>query len=606
MKPKTFFSYKRSCRAQRGMGMAMVMMMLLILLSMLLLGALSDSGGRAASGSMTAGDNAVQMSSTRAAVCDAFNLAQSGLTYTQVWLSSQAAPPANTKAFAPNLWGSTASGTATPRAVINYPDSSHTFSVTIYPDVANTNNAQYAVQKGYLIESIGISNGMTQILHEYVQEGSFSQYALFIDNGTGGYWGSDTRNFDGPVHINGGPLQGINWRDNTLPVFTSSYPDAYTVSMGSVPWQHNGSGNAAPQTLADWATVSAGGATSVKWGVPNIPMPTVNYIQEYAALGLSIPNVCSSPPASSYVPSSNGITVNSSGGIYIHGDIAQIVLSTTGPNNTSQVMAVYQNDDHGNPMKSIVTIDPVSNTTSIQSGPQNSLTGQYTMNSQTTTAGTTNGVVYCDGNVGGQAATLTGGLSGVVADNLLDGSGNVSHYNSLDIVTDPAKNLNIDGNITYNTPRQISKQLNNQPTYRASDGTLTNTAANNTPVYIKESLDTGGFMTRAGRMGIVSHTVEVLDKSYDPLGLLSANALNVIEVDAAVLATGTYELYNNGTRAQHNFLNMGGYIIGHGANVSSISRVYDDRLTNTPPPYYPTTGTTYKVLSWQRVGQTLE
>jgi hypothetical protein len=588
------------------MGMAMVMMMMLVLLSMLLLGSLSNSGGRAASGSMTAGDNAIQLASTRAAVCDAFNLAQSGLTYTQVWLSSQAGPPANTKAFAPSLWGAVSSGTTPPRAVVSYPDSTHFFSVTIYPDVANTSNAQYAVQKGYLIESIGSSNGVTQVLHEYVQEGSFSQYALFIDNGNGGYWGSDTRNFDGPVHINGGPLQGINWRDSTLPVFTSSYPDAYTVSMASVPWMHNGSGSAAPQTLADWATVSAGGSSSVKWGVPAIPMPTVNYIQQYAALGLSIPDVCNSPPASSNIPSSNGVTVTSNGGIYVHGDVSQMVLSAAGTNNVNQVITVYQNDSSGNPIRSIVTLDPQSNVTHLQSGPETGSTGNYTINSQTDAVGTTNGVVYCDGNIGGQTGTLAGGLSGVVADNVVDGSGNITHYNGINIVTDPAKNLNIDGSITYNTPRQISTQLNGQSTYRASNGTLTNVATGNTPVYVKESLDTGGFKTHAGRMGIVSHTIEVLDKTYDPLGLLAPSSLNVIEVDAAVLATGTYELYNNGTRAQHNFLNMGSYIIGNGANVSSISRVYDDRLTNMPPPYYPTTGTTYKVLSWQRVGQTLE
>ena len=588
------------------MGMAIVMMLLLILLSMLLLGALSNSGGRAASGSMTAGDNAVQLSSARASACDAFNLAQSGLTYTQVWLGEQSAPPANTQAFAPTLWGAVASGTTPPRAAVNYPDSTHTFSVTIYPDVANTNNAQYAVQKGYLIESIGVSNGVTQILHEYVQEGSFSQYSFFLDLSTGGYWASDVKNFDGPVHINGGVNTGINWRDNTLPIFTSSYPDAFTVSESVLPWQHNGSGNAAPQSLADWATVSAGGSSSVKWGVPSIPMPTVNYIQEYAALGLSIPNVCTSPPPSSSVPSSNGVTVTANGGIYIHGDVQQMVLSATGTNNTNQVITVYQNDNNGNPIKSIITLDAGNNVTSVQSGKEIGLTGNYNLNSLTSSVGTTNGVVYCDGNVGGQTGTLTGGLSGVVADNLLDGSGNVTHYNGLNIVTDPGKNLNIDGSVTYNTQRQISTQLNGLPTYRASNGTLTNTAAGNTPVYVRESADTGNFKTHAGRMGIVSNTVEVLDKTYDPLGLLSPTALNVIEVDAAVLATGTYELYNNGSRGQHTFLNMGSYIIGHGASVSSISRVYDDRLTNTPPPYYPTTGTTYKVLSWQRVGQTLE
>jgi hypothetical protein len=35
-------------------------------------------------------------------------------------------------------------------------------------------------------------------------------------------------------------------------------------------------------------------------------------------------------------------------------------------------------------------------------------------------------------------------------------------------------------------------------------------------------------------------------------------------------------------------------------------RLYDNRLSNDPPPYFPTTGTRYQVLSWRRMAQRLE
>lgn len=598
----------RGSRMQRGMGMAVTMLLLLALLSMLLLGCLSNSPlMHASSGTMSRSTNSAQMASQRSASNDAFNLAESGLEYTRLWLSVQADPPSNAAAFAPSgLWGATVAGTTPPRATVNFPDADHTFSVTIYPDVKNFSATQYNVQEGYLVESVGKSNGVTEVVHAYLQQGSFSQYSFFLDQSTGGYWSSDVKNFDGPVHINGGVTTGINWRDNTLPIFTSDYPDAFTVSTATLPWEHNGSGapSAIPQTNADWATVSAGGAGSVKWGVPSIPMPTVNYMQEYAALGQPIPNPCTTAPSSG-VPTTTGATVTASGGIYIHGDISQMTLSAAGPSNTNQVITLYQTDSAGTQIKTVLTLDAQANQTT-QQVTKTTSGGVVTNVPVATYTGTTNGMVFCDGNVGGQGAPLTGGLSGVIADNVVNGLGSITHANGLTIATDQSKNVNIDGNLTLNTERQISTQFNGLPTYRAPDGTLSNTAAGNTPVYVKESTDTGNFKKHAGRLGLVSNTVEVLDQTYDAKGKTATGSLDQIEVDAAVLATGTYELYNCFTRPTHNFLNMGSYIIGNGANVTSISRVYDDRMASAPPPFYPTTGTTYKLLSWQRVSQTLQ
>ena len=604
-------------RLQRGMGSVVTMLVMLSLLSIALLGALSSSG-RMSSGASVAGDNALTGVSARLGNDDADNLAEAGVEYTRAWLITQPLPPANTAAFAPTLWGAAIAGSTPPRATVNFPDSAHTFSVTIYPDVNNGQPTQQSVQVGYLVESIGVSNGKTVILQAYFQQNSFSRYALFIDQGTGGYWGSDTRNFDGPVHINGGPLQGDNWGTQVgggLPVFTDTYSDAFTVSMPTIPFQNNGVNNSPPQTSADWAMVSGGGAGSVQSGVPSIPLPTVNYLQQYAALGQN-PADPNSPPNPATLPMTIGATVEPGGGIYIHGDVSQMTLSATGPNNTDQVITINQTDSNSNPLQTVLTLNPQTNQTT-QQVTATDIHG-HVRTTTTTYTGTTNGVVYSDGNIGGQGDPLadpgislngvsrTGGLSGTIADNVVDGYGNITHSSGLTLATDQSKNVNIDGSLVTNTKRQISTQLNNAPTYRASDGTLTNTAANNTPVYAKESADTSGFVQHAGRLGIVTHTVEVLDKTYDALGVTPTGNLNTLEVDAAVLTTGTYEQYNMSTRPTHNFLNMGSYIIGHGARVSSISRLYDDRLAYTPPPYFPTTSHTYTLESWQRVTQTLE
>ena len=33
---------------------------------------------------------------------------------------------------------------------------------------------------------------------------------------------------------------------------------------------------------------------------------------------------------------------------------------------------------------------------------------------------------------------------------------------------------------------------------------------------------------------------------------------------------------------------------------------YDERLADKPPPFYPTTGSEYDVLSWQRVSSVIQ
>ena len=227
-----------------------------------------------------------------------------------------------------------------PRAVVTFASgnsTASTFGVTIYPISANSGNNQ----KQYLIESVGTVNGAQVIVHALVQEASLAKYALFINNNTGGYWASDNRYFDGPVHLNGGVVQGVLWLDNTNPLFNYTGTDAFTVTMPSIPYEHNTSGNSTvPTTAANWATVSAGGSASVKAGQPVVSLPSNNYTyeQEYAALGEAIPNPCTAPPL--ITPATYGVTYSASGGLWYHGTINQMTLSAV--NNTTQVITTYQ------------------------------------------------------------------------------------------------------------------------------------------------------------------------------------------------------------------------------------------------------------------------
>ena len=92
----------------------------------------------------------------------------------------------------------------------------------------------------------------------------------------------------------------------------------------------------------------------------------------------------------------------------------------------------------------------------------------------------------------------------------------------------------------------------------------------------------------------------------------SGNWIQNVEVDAAVMAFGTYDATDYTTRPVGKMLNMGTYIVktrglfsvGSGLNVVSgipCSRLYDNRLADNPPPFFPTTSSHYDIVSWQRV-----
>jgi len=559
------------------------LMVLLVILAVMLVGQIGAvSSGH--TGVMTATSNALAASGSRTQAVSAFNMAQSGVNLTMYWLGVQASPPANTAAFAPALPGSTSTGSPA-RAKIT-PNSSKTtdyFSVEIYPDSSNTTNTQ----KKYLIESVGTSNGFTQIVRAYVEQTSLSKYEVLLNKWypSNNYWVQGLSSFDGPVHDNnvGGQQENTLWLSNpgsTSPLFTYTGDDAYTVSSTGINWyKDNFSSSGAPTTKTDWASVASGGASTVHTSTSTVTFPTASTLQMNAALG------------GATAPSSTGVLVPTSGsstngGVYVHGDIKTMALSVGSPDTTQQIITITQAGPSSSTIVTTVTLTPSTNQTHVKTVTTPSSGSPVTTNVDYT--GTTNGVIYTDGNIGSQTSPISGGLYGVVADNVVDGSGNITHRNALTIATDSTKNLNFDGSVTYHTAR-----------------------AKSGGAYVSEASD-ANFTQKAGVLGVISNNIMLDQKDYNN------NNLTNFEFDGSEFAYTSCDADNYSGRSVGTWENMGSYIsniVGVFGTFNSANTLvsgfntqfnYDMRLRDSPPPYFPTTGNQYDTVSWQRVSSTLQ
>lgn len=591
-------SLKHNKRRQRGMALAGGMLALFGLLSLILVGVLA--GAQRGGGLLSMTENGDQSAARQMQSTAAFNIADSGVEYTLQWLHSLPSPPNVGKAFPLPAWGGQPNDPGVVYPLTNPDGTGGTFTVWIFPDALNNaaiNNTtgQGAVKK-YLIQSTGTSGGVSQTVQAYIQQTSFGNYAVFLDSTPPNtYWASGLNVFDGPVHSNNsdngspptsnGTLNNIVWSDGTgstplAPIFTYKGSDAFTVSGPSVNWYRNTNGNSSPPTSeAEWKMIATAGSSGVHTGVPMIPMPGTDLTQQYVAMGQTPPGPGSSAPPSGLpttlgvlVPSSGGQT---SGGMYIHGPVQQMTLSVDPNNSKTQIIQIQQTDANGKPYTTTLTMTSSPPTTLAHVSYMQQSAGSFVpATTDTLYTGVTNGVVYCDSDIGGQTSPKTGGVTGVVA----DGS-------TLTLATDTSHNVNIDGSITYNTPRQ--KDANGNPLPESDPSNV-------------------AFLANAGMMGIVSQNVEVVDKDT------SGNPITSLEVDAAVMASGTYNACDYGSRPPGAMLNMGSYIVktrgifntsngGQVVNGIPCSRYYDNRLATHPPPFFPTTSSQYKVLSWQRV-----
>ncbi len=592
------------------MALAAAMLVMLGILSLILVGVLAGAHG--GGGLLNLTENGDQSAGRQTQSTAAYNAADSGVEYTLQWLHNQPGPPNLTKASLLSALDTNYGGA--------YTLGSAAFTVWIFPDAANS---QQTVKK-YLIQSTGLCGGVSQTVQAYVSLTSFGKYAVFLDTTPpNAFWMSGSNVFDGPVHSNNsngvpppnatptGARNNIVWSDGTAgspvnPIFTYQGSDAFTVSGPSINWYRNSYGGnpSAPTSEAEWRMIAAGGSGSIQTGVPMIPLPAIGTLkQQYAAMGQTPPDndTDTTPPAGIpagpdpvgvLVPSSGG---TATGGLYIHGPVQQMNLSVDPNNSTTQIIQVQQTDANNNPYTTTITMTPSTSppTTQVhvdymQANGNSGTFGPATTDN--TYTGVTNGVVYADSNIGKTDPTTqknndpttqtlvtnpaSGGVTGVVADGA-----------TLTLATDSSHNVNINGSVTYHTPRQ--KDGNGNP--------LPETDPSN-----------ANFRANAGTFGIVSDNVQVVDNDA------SGNAIKNIEVDAAVMAFGTYNAADYTSRPVGRMVNMGTYIVGtrglfntaYGLNVVSgipCSRFYDNRLADHPPPFFPTTSSQYQVLSWQRV-----
>ncbi len=575
-------------------------------------------------------------------VTEAFNVADAGADLGRMWLSQnslQNGPPIASAldwSTSKNFYGT--NGTITDPFNCN---PGVVLTVRIDADTINTDSTQ--TQKRYLIEAQAqMPSGATQAVREYVQQTSFGHYAVFVDSNPGNaYWANNHVNvFDGPVHSNNsnsptdgsapqptGAANNLLWNNaaGATPIFTYNGPDAFTVSGPSINYWQNTTGNTVtPTNETDWKKIAVSGSAGIKTGTPMIGFPptgTQKTLQHNAALGTAT------------VPAASGVVISPNGGIYIHSKVSSSTSNTSpSMNNDVQTMTLAQTaggyqqitvqqgsdythstDSTQETLVTILTMSPtgvyvkyvnfygpnqpdlvnftnVDTAQPLQTGPVNS--SGIPTTAGVLTGGGTNGMVYCDGNIGLQngqdannastgtgTAAKTGGLSGTVAD-----------HQALTIATDPAKNCNINGSITYNTARQKYQTGDTLPPgYSVGD-------------YKPESVDTGNFKTQAGTLGIVSNNIEVTRYS----DLAKTKEITTPEVDAAAFAYGTYDACDYQNRTLGSMLNMGSYLVGTRGIFSQpthgipCSRLYDNRMGNAPPPYFPTTGNLYEVISWQR------
>ena len=516
---------------------------------------------------MTLVGNSIAMAQRREQNTEAFNMADAGVDLAKSWLSQQSTPP-DRSVLQPlnNFFGST--GT-----FYNPFGTSPGSTLVVRIDAATSNPSVHP--KHYLVESQALlANGVTVTVRAYLQQASFGKYAYFTVNDGGGFWDFNNH-FEGPFHSNDadGQHSMFLWNSSyqTNPIFTYTGSDAFSVS-GDVTWWKNTVGNTvSPSTVSDFRSVALGGQATMKSGYKTdsngnylhdnmgnkivnssqIPLPTTSYAQQYAALGIFVGGANPSTPSPG-APTSAGVTFVHGGGLYIHGD-NQMALSVD--SSGRQVITVTQ----GTTVQT-VTVDLAANDTIVTT--QVGTAAATTV----TSASVPNGLVYSDGNITS--------LQGTIANNVV--SGGTTIPNAWTIATDIAagKNVTLTGSIKYLTPRNLA---------------------------VQETSDTN-FVKYAGLLGILSNHV----------GVASGAGPN-LEFDGSIFATQTFDALNPSAPvgSTGTMLSIGG-VITQNAGVFAYSDNsgnltsgyqeqyhYDTRLANRPPPFFPTTGSHYDVISWQ-------
>lgn len=600
-------------KSEDGMAMVSVMLVLLGITTLSVLGIIEVSANQRMEGDIaTESKNTLNMAMRRGNNYQAQVLSEAGIRMAIQWLVLQSQTPANTTTFAPSSVatfydGATVNGNWTKITFAQGPTGSELSGVgqvngdiyvKFYP---YSTNASLGYRKMFAIESRGEYGGTTFLSRIFVRQNSFARFAYFSDVCPTSWWVYGMTRFQGPVHINGINSAGtgvdstavlnIIWRRQTgKQLFT--YPDAdyFTTAMASsqISWYRYVSSSSttlqAPSGTTDWNYVTSAG-TAPQTGLAIITMPTATAQQQTAALGTAT----ASTAIGVQIPGTSTPTA----GIYVNGDVWDFTMTTSGTSNTTQIIKMIQNDPVANQdIRTTITMDPVANSTvrviEKRSNPTDafdiSATNAYAWSTTSTTnyVGVPNGVVYINGNVGEQSGSLRGGLSGAVANSVVNGSGVVTRTWSMNIVTEQSKTVNINGGIVYQNLISSSTNANN----------LLSTAA--------------APLTASGMLGLVAGNIKIVDNDD------GGTALTNISVHAACMAYGTFNATNPTTRAVGAFNLLGGYIVKTNGTFGTalptgvqetgflVNRNYDQRLADTPPPAYPAADKSYQIVSYQR------
>lgn len=455
----------------------------------------------------------------------AFNVAESGAERSVRWLKDQPYPPTNTSPFDP-FGGVQALGDGS-------------YQVTITPDPENTSNPL----KKYKVLVVGTFLGKTEQVETVLRQQSFGRYAYFTDKEVssvsgGRIWFISQDRIRGPAHSNndGGSNFQINWGANPGPIFADMVTAAGP-SMNYAP--------ANPTTEPDFLKIYATGSRGYQVGVDPIALPESSDMQKVAAWG-----------GTSGFPSTTGVYVPDTGGVYVRGD-SSVQLQVDGGGNQ-----VYRTTQGSN--VTTVTIDYTNNRR----------IRQYNSDPPTYIAGTGTGVFYSSGNITS--------LSGTIANNRLNAEGNEIEQRSAHTI---ATDVNGNKNITVSGP--IRYQSAPDPALPVND-----------PVNL-----------RPGTLGLIGRNV-----------IISSSAPASMEIDAICLAgssstsDGSFYVSNYSTKTPVGTLKLVGGIVQKGRgpvgtfNPSTQQVVsgyvknywYDPRLADNPPPYFPTTGL-YDRISWRRL-----
>lgn len=292
----------------------------------------------------------------------------------------------------------------------------------------------------------------------------------------------------------------------------------------------------APSTPQQYLSLFKLGSLAVKLSVDRIELPASTSIQANAAWG-----------ATSGHPTAQGVYVPADGGIYVAGD-AEIELDA--PTAHMQIVKIKQG----------------STLTEVQLDLQNNVTNIIAPSGNSTRLGLGTGVVFVTGNITR--------LKGKVA-NSITGANPVK--SAMTIVADAAagRSITVTGDIEYHTE--------NNPNVAPDQGVN----------------------LVAGILGLYANKIRVGTEA-------GAN----VRIDALVMA-GTKNRSDGGFGADDYDQRSPGELIINGGLIQKVRGAvgtfrgstqvsgfvkdyyYDDRMMDSPPPFFPTTGK-YDILSWKQ------